>query len=92
MLTLGAATIALAVEGRWLSAAAALGVAALLVGRHPRARFSAYVLLSVLAARAGLHGQWELAALGVAAIVLLQTSAAARLWPRYRSSARIPRP
>ena len=69
---------------RWPSAVAALIVGALLWRRHPRARFSAYILFSAMAARAALTGDWRVLALAVAAIIVLQTPAAARAWPRLR--------
>jgi hypothetical protein len=69
---------------RWPSAVAALIVALLLWRRHPRARFSAYIVLSAMAARAALVGEWLVLALALAAIVVMQTPAAARAWPRLR--------
>jgi hypothetical protein len=72
-------------SGRWLSGAAAPVVAWLLWRRHARARFSAYVLLSVVVARAALTGAWWLAIAALVVIVALQTPAAARAWPRLRS-------
>jgi hypothetical protein len=92
LILVGTAVVALAGERWWLSSAAALSVASLLVLRHARARFAAYVFLSVLAARAGLHGRWGLTALGVGGVLLLQTSAARRLWPRLGPPARMTRP
>jgi hypothetical protein len=74
--------VALAVERRWISGLAAAAVAVLLWWRHPRARFSAYVFLSVAVLR-GIAGQaWWAVALGGAAILLLQTRAARATWPR----------
>lgn len=78
------AIVALVWLHRWPSAVAALIVAALLWRRHPRARFSAYILFSVMAARAALTGDWRVFALAVAAIVVMQTPAAAPAWPRLR--------
>jgi hypothetical protein len=66
----------------WLSAMAAPAVAALLWLPHPRARFAAYVFFSVLAIRGGVTGLWALTAYAVVAIAVLQTPAAARVWPR----------
>jgi hypothetical protein len=86
------ATVAVAAEMWWLSGTAALEVAALLAARHARARFAAYILLSALAVRAGLAGRWGLAALSVGGILLLQTPAAGRLWPRLRPPVRMSRP
>jgi hypothetical protein len=77
------AVIALA-SGAWISGLAAPVVAWLLWRRHPRARFSAYVLLSVLAGRAVWTGTWWLAIAAVAVVTLLQLPAAARVWPRIR--------
>lgn len=68
--------------GWWLSALAAPVVAWLLWRRHPRARFAAYVLLSVVAVRAVATAAWPLLAFALAAIAVLQTRAAARAWPR----------
>ena len=57
---LGYAVVALVV-GWWLSAAVAPVVAWLLWRRHPRARFTTYVFLSVLTARRSLIASWPLA-------------------------------
>jgi hypothetical protein len=66
----------------WISGLAAPVVAYLLATRHPRARFSAYVFLSVVALR-GVLGRSPLAfGVAVAAIIVLQTSAARQAWPR----------
>jgi hypothetical protein len=73
--------VALAV-GWWLSAAVAPVVAWLLWRRHPRARFTAYVFLSVLTARALLIGSWPLALFALGVIGALQLPAARRAWPR----------
>ena len=69
---------------RWPSAVAALIVAALLWRRHPRARFASYILFSAMAARAAFAGEWTVLALALVAIVVMQTRAAARAWPRLR--------
>lgn len=69
---------------RWLSGVAAALVAWLLWSRHRRARFSAYVLLTVIAARALFAGPWWLVAYAAAAILALQLPAARRAWPRLR--------
>lgn len=66
----------------WLSAIAAPAVVALLWGRHPRARFAAYVFFSVLAIRGAVAGVWALTAYAVVAIAVMQTPVAARVWPR----------
>lgn len=71
-----------ALAGWWLSALAAPLVAWLLWRRHPRARFAAYVLLSVVTVRAAVAGAWPVLAFAVAAIAVLQTRTAARAWPR----------
>ena len=75
------ALVALAL-GWWPSAVAAPVVAWLLWRRHGRARFGAYIFLSVLTARALLSGSWPLALFAIGAIVLLQLPAAHRVWPR----------
>ena len=67
---------------RWPSALVAPLVAALLVRRHPRARFAAYVFFSALALRSLIAGAWPLAGFAAAGIVLLQTPPARRAWPR----------
>jgi hypothetical protein len=75
------AAVALA-QGWWVSACAAPVVAWLLWRRHRRARFSAYIFFTVLAARALLIASWALGLLALAAIALLQLPAARRAWPR----------
>src|SRR5262245_28328163 len=78
--------LALGVERWWISGLAAPVVAALLWARHRRARFSAYVFLTVVVLRGlAVHAWWAMA-LGGAGILLLQTSAAQATWPRLRSS------
>jgi hypothetical protein len=84
------AAVAGLAAGRWLSAGAALGVAALLVQRHGRARFAAYVFLSVLALRGLAHGQWPTVGFGAGMLLMLQTPPAVRRWPRL-SGRRPPR-
>jgi chromate transport protein ChrA len=66
----------------WPSAVVAPLVAALLWRRHRRARFSAYVFFSVLAARGALTHVWVLPLYALAAVGLMQTSAARVAWPR----------
>ena len=66
----------------WPSAIVAALVAALLWRRHRRARFTAYVFFSVLAARGVLTGVWPLPVYALAAVGLLQTTAARAAWPR----------
>jgi predicted small integral membrane protein len=75
------AVLALAAH-RWVSGLAAPLVAGLLVIRHPRARFSAYVFFSALALRGLLAGTWPLALFAGAGILVLQTAPATRAWPR----------
>ncbi|MBM3220444.1 MAG: hypothetical protein FJZ38_17540 [Candidatus Rokubacteria bacterium] len=70
------------VQGWWLSAAVAPVVAWLLWRRHARARFTAYVFLSVLAVRALVIASWPLALFALGAIGALQLPAARRAWPR----------
>jgi hypothetical protein len=67
---------------RWISGFVAPLLAAVLVGRHPRARFSAYVFFSALALRGLVVGAWPLALFGGAAIAVMQTPPAVRAWPR----------
>lgn len=69
-------------NGWWVSAIVAPVVAWLLWRRHPRARFTAYVFLSVLAARGLLMPSWALVLFALAAIGSLQLPAARRFWPR----------
>ena len=61
-------------------------VAALLWMQHPRARFAAYIFFTVAAVRGLFRGAWPVTAFAIAAILLLQTPAAARAWPRLRGS------
>ena len=77
------AVVALA-GGWWLSGLAAPLVAWLLWTRHARARFAAYVLLTVVAVRALVAGPWWLAAYAMAVILVLQAPGARRAWPRLR--------
>ena len=70
--------------GRWLSGIVAPLIAWLLWMRHPRARFAAYVFLTVVAARAALAGPWWLTAYAIGVIALLQVPAARHAWPRLR--------
>jgi hypothetical protein len=72
----------------WLSGLAAPVVAYLMVTRHPRARFSAYVFFTVVTVR-GLFARSPLAvAFAVGALLVLQTPAARRVWPRLVRGAR----
>ena len=77
-------TVVALVKGRWVSGLGAPIVAWLLWSHHARARFSAYVLFTVIAARAVFGGPWWLLVYAATAIVLLQTSAARGAWPRLR--------
>ena len=88
----GYATFALGIGHWWISGVAAPVVAALLLARHRRARFSAYVFFSVVVLRGVLTGWWMLAGGAAAAILLLQTPAALRAWPRLPLPARMMRP
>jgi hypothetical protein len=81
------AIVAFAWLDRWPAAVAALIVALLLWRRHPRARFSAYLVFSAMAVRAALAGEWPMLALALAAVAVMQTPAAARAWPRLRPGA-----
>jgi hypothetical protein len=78
------AVVALAVRQWWVSGLAALGTAALLWRRHRRARFAAYVLLSLIVLRALVSGFWLLAALGATGVLVLQSPGARQAWPRLR--------
>src|SRR5207247_9179683 len=60
----------------WPSAVVAPLVAVLLWRRHRRARFTAYVFFSVLAARGALTGVWALPASTLGAVALRQVPAA----------------
>lgn len=79
--------VAVAWLHHWTSGVAALIVAFLLWRRHPRARFSMYVLCSATAVRAVIVGEWLLLAAAVAAVVAMQTRGAASTWPRLRARA-----
>lgn len=88
----GYAWLALAVAHWWISGVAAPLVAALLVVRHARARFSAYVFFSVVAMRGLMTAHWMPVAFAAAAILLLQSPPALRAWPRVASPVRMARP
>ena len=75
------AVIALA-QHRFLSGVAAPVVAALLVWRHPRARFSAYLFFSAVFLRGVVSGAWPMALFAAAGILVLQLAPARRAWPR----------
>jgi hypothetical protein len=85
------AAVALVVLHRWPSGVMAPIVAWLLWRRHRRARFSAYILFSAMGARAAITGEWQVLAFAVVAVLVMQTPAAARAWPRLRSD-RMARP
>jgi hypothetical protein len=76
--------VALGARHWCISGLGAIVTAVLLWRRHPRARFTAYVLLSLIALRGAVIGAWVLAVLGVAGLLVLQTPAAHRAWPRLR--------
>jgi len=88
----GYATLALGIGHWWVSGAAAPVVAVLLLARHRRARFSAYVFFSVVVLRGVFTGWWVLVGGAVAAILLLQTPVALRAWPRLPAPARMAPP
>ncbi len=64
----------------WLAGLAAPVVAALLWYRHPRARFSAYVLLSVIVVRGLLTHAWLVTAFGVGMLLAMQLPSARTAW------------
>ena|SRR5689334_5133295 len=74
----------------WPSAVIGPLVAVLLWRAHRRARFTAYVFFSVMAARGVLTGVWALPAYALAAVALMQTPAACRAWPRLSDRMRRP--
>ena len=76
----------------WVSGAAAPLVALMLAGRHRRARFAAYVFFTVVTLRTALADHWGVALGALGALLLLQTAAARRLWPRVSPPARMARP
>jgi hypothetical protein len=82
------AVVALAVERWWLSGLVAVVAAIALWRRHPRARFTTYVLLSAVALRGVFGRVWGALALALAVIALLQLPAARRAWPRLTPGAR----
>ncbi|MBI3827473.1 MAG: hypothetical protein HY294_15880 [Candidatus Rokubacteria bacterium] len=65
----------------WISGLAAPVVAGLLWYRHPRARFSAYVLLSVIALRGLVLREWLVVGFGVASILVMLLPSARAAWP-----------
>jgi hypothetical protein len=76
----------------WISGLAAPVVALMLLGRHRRARFAAYVFLTVALLRTAFVGHWGIALGAGGALLLLQTPAACRLWPRLTPPGRMARP
>lgn len=86
------AGFALLIGRWWLSGVAAPVVALMLAGRHRRARFAAYVFLTVVTLRTAFAGHWGIALGAGGALLLLQTPAACRLWPRVTPPARMARP
>src|SRR5262245_55399924 len=84
---LGYAAVAL-VAHWWFSGVVAVATAVLMWRRHPRARFTAYILLSALALRGVFGRSWAALAFALAAVALLQTPAARRVWPRLTPGAR----
>src|SRR2546429_390340 len=81
------ACVALGVAHWWVSGLVAPVVAALLWRRHPRARFAAYVFLSLVALRGALAHRWAALAFAVVVVALMQTAAPRRRWPRLRPGA-----
>jgi len=78
------AAAALAWRHSWISAIAAVLVAAFLGARHSRARFAAYIFFSAMAIRGALTAAWPALAFAVGAVLLMQTPAARAAWPRLR--------
>ncbi len=76
--------VALVVIHRWISGAAAPFIALLLWQRHPRARFSTYVFLSVVGMRGAMTHSWPALLFAVTAILLLQLPSARAAWPSLR--------
>jgi hypothetical protein len=70
--------------GRWPSTVGAMIVAWLLWRQHRRARFAAYIFLSMLTVRAVVTRTWPLALFALVLIAALQLPGAHRLWPRLR--------
>src|SRR2546422_465378 len=71
------ACVALGVAHWWVSGLVAPVVAALLWRRHPRARFAAYVFLSLVALRGALAHRWAALAFAVVVVALMRTTPAA---------------
>ena len=83
----GYAAVAL-VHHWWVSGVVAVAAAILLWRRHPRARFTVYILLSAVLLRAVFGHSWPLLLFAVVALALLQTPGARREWPRLTPGAR----
>jgi hypothetical protein len=77
---LGYSAVALATHW-FISGMVAPVVAVLLWRRHPRARFSSYVFLSVVVVRGFLTHSWLVAAFGAVMILVLQLPDARAIWP-----------
>jgi hypothetical protein len=86
------AAYALLIGHWWISGLAAPVVALMLFGRHRRARFATYVFLTVALVRTAFSGHWGMALGATGALLLLQTPAACRLWPRLTPPGRMARP
>ena len=78
------AIVAVLVARWWISGVVAPLVAVLLWIRHPRARFAAYIFFTVMAVRGLVRGAWLVVLFALAAVILMQTPAACREWPRLR--------
>jgi hypothetical protein len=63
-------------------AVAAPAVGALLALRHRRARFAAYVFLTMDIVRSGVRGAWPFLVADLAVILILQLPAMRRIYPR----------
>jgi hypothetical protein len=87
-LVAGYAVVALAVERWWLSGVVAVVAAIVLWRRHPRARFTTYILLSAIALRGVFGHVWSALAFALVVIGLMQLPAARRAWPRLTPGAR----
>ena len=76
------ALVAMITELRWVSGLLGAAVGWLLWRQHPRARFAAYVFLSAVGLRGVIGRNWATFCFAMALLVLLQTPAAQRAWPR----------
>jgi hypothetical protein len=72
----------------WLSGIVAVLAATLMWRRHPRARFTAYILLSAVALRGAFTASWRALGFALVVLALMQTPAARRAWPRLTLGAR----